>query len=244
MIHVDLNKGSIELLPYIRRIAKGITVQDVGLSSGDFYFQGNGPDGRIDIGIERKTVDDMLDCIETGRYMNSQRLKMKEDYNISVLFLEGHWRPHDPDGWLMEGYKDGLSWGYNKHRSQRSLYSGLYRYLISVASTGVIICYPRNIWQCAYDVVEWYHYWQKPFHEHNSARDIYMPAIPSLTAKPSLVKKWAYCLDDVGPKISDLAARHFRKPITLAEADETEWVKIPGVGVKMAKDIVRKIRGW
>lgn len=241
MIYVDYNKGSIELLPLI--LANGVKAERSHLPSADFCFEGNGPDGPISIGIERKTLHDLLNSIETARY-NRQRADMKNMYDISVLMVEGHYRPHDPQGVLMEGYNEGLSWGYCKYRSRRTMYSEVYRYLIGVASTGVIICYPRNMWQCAYDVCEWFHYWQKPYHEHKSLREIQKVAIPTLEYRPTLVRKWANAIQDVGLVLSKDAERLFRKPIALATADETDWLRIKGIGVPTAKKIVKEIRGW
>lgn len=240
MIYVDYNKGSIELLPLIQRL--GVPAERTSLASADFAFEGNGPDGSIYIGIERKTLHDMLNCIEDARY-NRQRVDMKNLYNICVLMVEGHWRAHEA-GYLMEGFNNGVSWGYAKHRSSRTMYSSLYRYLIGVASTGVTICYPKTMEQCARDVVEWYHFWNKPYNQHRSMREIEKVSIPALNFRPRLVRKWAEDLPGVGVEIGELAERKFRKPIVLAQADETEWLQIPGVGVKTAKAIVKEIRGW
>lgn len=241
MIYVSHEKGSIELLPDI--LMQGVKAEKLPLPSADFCFEGNGPDGTISIGIERKTLHDMLDSIETARY-NRQRVDMKNFYQVCVLMVEGHWRPHHPDGVLMEGFNDGLSWGYCRHRSQRTLYSKLYRYLIGVASTGVIVCYPRNRWQCAVDVVEWFHYWSRPYESHRSLREIQKVAVPALNFRPSLVRKWAQDCPNIGVTLGDLAARRFRTPLALAQADEGDWLSIPGVGVKTAQQVVKEIRGW
>lgn len=241
MIYVDYNKGSIELLPLI--LANHVKAERTSLPSADFCFEGHGPHGPITVGIERKTLHDLLNSIETARY-NRQRLDMKQVYDICVLMVEGHWRPHDPQGVLMEGFNEGLSWGYCRYRSRKTMYSEIYRYLIGVASTGVIICYPKSMWHCAYDICEWFHYWNKPFHEHRSMREIQKVAIPTLEFRPSLVRKWANDIQEVGLVLSEHAERLFKKPITLAQADEGEWLRIPGVGVATAKKIVKEIRGW
>lgn len=241
MIYVDYNKGSIELLPLIIQIG-GVKAEKATLPAADFCFEGNGPKGPISVGIERKTLHDMLNCIEDSRY-GEQRRKMNAMYDVSVLMLEGHWRPHE-QGFLMEGYNNGTTWGYAKHRSSRTMYNSLYRYLIGVASTGVIITYPRNPWHCAYDVVEWFHFWNKSYNSHRSMREIQKVSIPALNFRPSLLRKWAADLPGVGVELSEAAERKFKKPITLATADEMDWMGIPGVGVKTAKQIVKEIQGW
>ncbi len=240
VIYVDLAKGSIELLPLILKL--GVKAERQHLPSADFCFEGNGPNGPISVGVERKSLHDMLNCIEDARY-NRQRIDMKNMYDICVLMVEGHWRHHE-QGYLMEGFNNGTTWGYCKSRSSRTMYSTLYRYLIGVASTGVLITYPRNPEQTAYDVVEWFHFWNKSYNSHRSMREIQKISIPTLNFRPSLVRKWANDLPGVGVELSEMAERKFRKPIELARADESEWLQIPGVGVKTAKQIVKEIQGW
>ena len=244
MIYVAHEQGSAELIPTLRQIAgPAVSIEKAKLPAADFCFEGNGPQGPVSVGIERKTLHDMLNCIEDARYAD-QRRRMTQLYNINVLMVEGHWRPHEPNGFLMEGFNNGMGWGYAKFRSNRTMYSMLYRYLIGVASTGVHVCYTRSTWQCCYDVLEWYHYWNKPFHEHRSQREIKKVSIPVLDFKPKLVRKWANDISDVGLVLSEAAQRHFRTPIKLATADEMEWLKIPGIGVPTARKIVKEINGW
>lgn len=242
MILVDQRIGSVELLPEIRRCGVKL-VEKADLQFGDAAFEGRGPDGTISVGIERKTLHDMLNCIDDSRYGGMQRIGMKHMYNVSVLAIEGHWKPHDGQGLLMEGYHAGTTWGYCNYRSQRTMYSKLYRYLISVALSGVIVTYSRDLFHTAYNICEWFHYFQKPWTGHTALQELQKVAIPTLNHKPSLVRKWANDLEGVGTKLSGDAERLFRKPITLANADESEWLRIPGVGVKTAQSIVREIWG-
>jgi NAD-dependent DNA ligase len=113
-----------------------------------------------------------------------------------------------------------------------------------VASTGVIITYPKNMGHCAIDVVEWFHMWNKPFNSHRSMREVHKISVPSLNFRASVIRKWGLALPGIGVEISELAERKFRKPIALAKADESDWMTIPGVGVKTARAIVKEIQGW
>jgi ERCC4-type nuclease len=89
----------------------GVKAEKADLQFGDFAFEGNGPDGTISIGVERKTLHDLLNCIDDARYAGHQRVGMKQMYTISYLLVEGHWRAHDPSGILMEGFNAGTTWG-------------------------------------------------------------------------------------------------------------------------------------
>lgn len=232
-------KANLDLLQHFTRM--GVDAQPTRLDYADACFEINGPDGPLLVGIERKRLHDMLNCINDGRYSGHQRIGMKDLYGLSVLLVEGHWKPHDPEGILMEGYAGGISWGYARPRGQRVMYSKLYRYLISVSLSGVIVTYSRDPFHTAYNINEWQQWGQKKWDDHTSLMDIHRLAIPSLHRKPSLVQKWASDLDGIGTKMSGLADRQFRSALDLAQADEQEWLKIPGVGVKTAQSVVREI---
>lgn len=232
---------NLDLIPHIQQLK--VPVEKGDLQFGDAAFEGRGPHGTISIGIERKALHDMLTCIDDARYSGFQRVGMKQMYTISVLMLEGHWKPHDGMGILMEGFNGGTTWGFCKYRSQRTMYSKLYRYLMSVSLSGVIVTQSRDPFTTAFNICEWFHYFQKPWNAHTSMLELQQIAIPTLTGKPPLVRKWANDLEGIGTKLSGEAARLFKKPITLANADEMEWLRIPGVGVKTAQSIVREIWG-
>jgi ERCC4-type nuclease len=233
-------KVPLEFQALIKRI--GVPAQLSDLEYGDFAFEGHGPQGSMMVGVERKTLHDMLNCIDDSRY-NAQRIGMRQMYGASILALEGHWRPHDPSGVLMEGFSGGVSWGYCKYRSQRTMSAKLQRFLFSVQLSGVLYVPSRDKWHTAFNVCELYHYFQKRWVDHTSLLEVQRIAIPQMTFQPNLVRKWANDIVGLGVKLSDLAARQFRTPIKLANADESEWLRIPGIGVPTAQDIVRQVWG-
>ncbi len=149
----------------------------------------------------------------------------------------------DGQGILMEGFNGGTTWGYCGYHSQRTMYHKLYRYLISVGLSGVIVSYSRDPFHTAFNICEWFHYFQKRWTEHTSLLEIQKVAIPTLNARPSLVRKWANDLEGIGTKLSGDAERLFKTPIRLANSEETDWLRIPGVGVKTAQSIVRELWG-
>lgn len=240
MIEVAREKGSKELLPYITRI--GVQAELSGLQFGDFAFEGKGPKGSILIGVERKTLHDMLHCIDDSRYSAHQRPGMLAMYQKSYLILEGYWKPHE-NGTLMEGFEGGTKWGACKYRSSHVLYSKLYRYLLSVSLSGVIVIYSRDIYHTAYNICECFHYFQKPWDKHTSLIEVQKLAIPDLRKKPSLVRRWASDLEGVGVIHSLAAERLFRTPLQLAQSDEMDWLRIPGIGVPTAQKIIKEIHG-
>lgn len=250
MVLVDSKDGagadkdiSGTLVSYIRRC--GVNAEKDYMDEGDFAFEGNGPEGRILIGVERKTLRDLIHCIHDARY-NDQRVRMKETYRVSFLAVEGMWRPHE-DGCTMEGFNGGASWGYFRVRTSYSArivdYSEIYRYLLSVSLTGVIVTLSRDLFHTAYNVCEIWRYFNKPWSDHDSMLQTRTLNIPSLEHRPSLTRLWAADIEGIGVKRSEEAERLFRTPIQLATSEEQDWLQLSGVGEATARNVLKQIHG-
>lgn len=225
-------------MPIIKRL--GVPCEIATLQYGDACMEGNGKDGKVVIGVERKTLPDMLQCIDDSRYSAHQRPGMASMYAVSILMIEGIWWS-DENGILMEWA--GREARPCKYRSQPVMYSKLYRYLISISLSGVIITYSRNMTHTAYNIVETFHYFSKPWSGHTSLLQPQKFAIPDMREKPSLVKRWAHDLDGVGIVHADEAERMFRTGQVLGNSEESDWLKLKGIGIKTAQSIIKQIRG-
>lgn len=239
MIYVDRRVGSKEVLPILLRLQQKAELGD--LPFGDFAFDGNGPHGSMCIGVERKTLHDMLHCIDDGRFAGFQLPGMRQLYNKSYLILEGAWR-NDEQGYLMEGFKGG-SWGYCKYRSSSVRYEKLFRYLLSVQLGGVTVIHSRDIEQTAFNLIEIYCYFQKAWKDHRSLQTLQEISLPTIGDKPSVTREWAARLEGIGQVHSLAAEKLFRTPIALAKSSEIDWMRIPGIGIKTAKSVIRQIWG-
>lgn len=69
-------------------------------------------------------------------------------------------------------------------------------------------------------------------------------SIPTLNRKASLTRRWAFELEGVGMEYSEGADRIFRTPRLLANSEERDWMKVPGIGPKTAIHIVKEIGGY
>lgn len=232
--------ASIQMVSTIRRM--GVPCDRARIEYGDVCFEGHGPTGIILIGMERKTIHDMLHCIDDARY-NMQRLGMREMYAKSFLLIEGRWKCHDESGMLMADYGNG-SWSYCKYRSKPVMFAKLHNYLLSVAHSGVIITYPQDLTQTCAHVVQCFNYHQKKWTDHTSLLEKQVLNIPTLHGAPTLTRRWAAELEGVGVKYSQEAERLFKRPIKLATSDEMDWLKIDGIGVATAQKIVKEIGGY
>lgn len=91
----------------------------------DVIFTGRGPMGSIlEIGIEYKTIWDVLDCIRTGRFAGNQ-LELLREFDFPILLIEGLVREgEDAQGNRLEvygsplgkerGWYDTAEWGRGK----------------------------------------------------------------------------------------------------------------------------------
>lgn len=95
---VDSRTGSKELLPGLRKA--GITAELATLDSGDFAFEGRGPDEHpISIAVERKTIPDLVASLQSGRLQGvtgegnpqAQLYRLKATYDFVWLLVEGLW---------------------------------------------------------------------------------------------------------------------------------------------------------
>lgn len=248
MILVDSRAGDtrqrnyqMEWMIHIQKL--GIKAQMAELQYGDSCFEGKGPDGPIMIGIERKSLSDFLNCIDDSRYAAHQKPGLSAMYARDFLILEGTWKPDSSSGYLME-LIGTLAWRPYKYRTQMVRYSKLFRYLLSVQLSGTLVIQTRNIEETAYNTVEIYHYFQKQWDDHTALLSTQKINIPDLKIKPSLVRRWAAEIDGIGVKGSMEAENYFKNPIELAQADEQDWLRLSGIGVKTARAIVKSIRGW
>lgn len=251
MIYVDPRDGAAktethkEFIAFIR--ALGIPSEAYRLDSADFAFEGNGPRGRILIGVERKTIHDMLNRIRDNGYVE-QRRRMMNQYAKSFLAFEGMWEPEyrsSMEAHMMEGFlKDGkYSFGHARFSSQYVLYSSLFNYLLSVALSGVIITYSHSIFHTAFNIVCIYKYFQKKWANHTSLLEVDRIAIPTLTNETSLARRWAVDIDGIGVKYSAEAERMFKTPYRLAHSEESDWMRIGNIGAGTAIDIIKQIHG-
>lgn len=233
------HKTSRELVRLIT--ALGVPAQIQSLPYGDLCFEGKGPNGStMSIGFERKTLSDMLNCVDDARLVAHQKLGMSHMYKLSYMILEALWRCDD-QGLLMEGYRQGAAWGWCKFRGAPVMYSKLYRYLISLELAGMHVVHSQGIQSTARNIVEHYHYFQKDWDKHTAMLAMQKVTLPCIDGKPSLTRQWAACIDDVGEGLSSGADKVFDTALELAIATPEDWAQIKGISMDGAKKIVKQI---
>jgi ERCC4-type nuclease len=97
VLWVDSRVGSKELRPRLLKV--GIRTELASLESADFMFEGKGPNGPIVVGIERKTIPDLIDSLNSGRFhgmetedgTGGQLGRLTSTYDAVWLLIEGSW---------------------------------------------------------------------------------------------------------------------------------------------------------
>ena len=164
-ITIDNGTGSKELLPHF---PGGIA--ELGyLEYADFAFLGNGEnDEVVKVGIERKTITDMLNSMVTGRFSGHQLIGLTKSFNTVYLVIEGLWRVNEKTE-LLEQHKRG-SWRTIKLgiRTFGSLDIWCYLNTISL-KTNIIVVKTSNTFETVRFILALHHWWiHKKFDDHIS----------------------------------------------------------------------------
>jgi len=223
---------------------QGLPTTRIVLEAGDFAFDGLGPNGPCTIGIERKTLGDMLSCIDSGKF-SEQAVKMRKHFAFRFLALEGVWRPHTDNRCLME--EAGNGWRYTQPRGHFVQYDKLFNYLISVSLAGIVVQFSRDLEHTCFNVVNTFRWFQKKWNQHKSMQELETLNVPGLLMsrdhEAPLVRRWAAEIDLIGITRSEEAEHYFKTPIRLANSDEVDWLHIQGIAGPSAQKIIRQIQG-
>lgn len=92
---------------------RGAPARRETLPAADFAFTGRAKGGgEIAIGIERKKIPDILQCIQDGRFAGHQLPRLIESFDVRWLVVEGSWKNQPAEVlemWLSTMiYKGGL----------------------------------------------------------------------------------------------------------------------------------------
>lgn len=240
---LDPRAGSKSLEEPLKQI--GVPVQMEQLVAGDASFIGRGPGDRpVSIGVEYKTLGDLLSCIVSGRFADVQLPGLRQAYELSWLLVEGIWRP-GPNGEL-HTFTYG-KWQSAPWTSKTWRIGDLNHWLTTMEVIGgVHIARTASRVESAYWLKSLYSWWTaKQFEDHNSHRALKDPTLASnpFRVDVPLVERVAACLPGIGPKRATAVAEHFGSVSTLANAGVEAWEEIDGIGKTTASKVVAAIGG-
>lgn len=249
MILVDDREERKDRQSFVATISElGVKAAASHLEFADFAFTGNGPSGEVLIGIERKTVRNMLADIRTEHFSGHQLVGLKNTYSRIYLVLEGVWRRGMRSG-VIESPQGGKWLPLRLGNSSPFSYKTLDMFLLSMEEAGIRVEKTYDHWNTAVQVVEIYTWWQKPYADHKAAQAFYSdPDCFDTGRKHSLLRRWAKELGKVkggagiGWEKSKYVEARFPSAYALATA-ELKDLYIPRViGKTLARRIYDEIR--
>jgi len=232
MITLDERTGSVNLLPFfpsgVARLGR--------LGFGDANFVGKGKDDMpVMVGVERKTISDLIGSLESGRFSGHQLPGLLASYNVIYLIVEGMSRVSRDQVEVRQG---GI-W-----RSLGISELALDNFLNTLeVMAGVIVRQTTTPQRTAYLIYHLYQWWAKGWDKHKSHLMFYSPRPVMSVTKPGLVRSVAKELPGIGWARSGPVAEHFATVRSLVLADPQEWEQIGGIGKGLAKRVVGAING-
>lgn len=242
MILVDDRAGSRDLYPLLPKAKTKLTRLDFG----DVMFLGQGPEGDIVIGIEHKTIGDIISCIIDGRFAAHQLPGLIDSYHISYLMIEGRIRSdkHGLIWWFHETKRKWIQPHGGGARKPVSL-EAFHQWVASMTHQGGIYpLYTETKQQSAILIKSLARWWGKAWDKHTSLK-VFNEAtrITTPLTKVSTRRLIAAQLPGVGWEKSAAISRTFPSVLAMCLATPKEWVAIPGIGKKMAGQIVKELQG-
>jgi ERCC4-type nuclease len=232
-IYVDDRVGSVEVAEYL---SDPVVMR---LKSGDFCWEGQGPEGPVMVGVERKRLRDFINSVESGRLTN-QLLDMQCHYHFLYLVVEGGWY-YNKAGMVVH-HRKLLKQGtrtFNRKYLDRAINS------IAVCA-GVFVVRCSSLEDTAgwlESVVEW---WQKDWDKHTAYRVI---GSGSYGGNTVLLKRPSYTLRMIAqlPGIGWLKAvaieKEFKTMRELVRASSKDIQKVDGIGKTLSESIRRVLHG-
>lgn len=213
------------------------------LDSADACIVGNGADGTILVGVEIKSIWDLLSSMGTGRLQATQIPAMLDTYQVNWLLYYGEYRPGD-DGRLM--LRKGAGWKSMKLGKRPVPYGYLESFLCDMAAIGFNIKHTHDVRTAAVWLGALHRWWSKRWTDHKGMRTLdhsrEISLMPGMTPEIHLRAKVAAQLPGVGFERAISAARHFASVVDMVTATSDEWARIPGIGKVIGKAIATAVR--
>lgn len=250
-LYIDTRAGSNKL------IDKFEGAIPTTLEFGDVMFLGNGPeDTNWCIGIEYKTVKDIVACIKSGRFTGTQLPGMLQTYDMSFLLIEGIAYPDPKTGQLVQHhgntkYPVGLPYyAYDNFLTSVGMFS-------AISGKPCIVKRSGNATETVRMISNVYNYFQKPWNEHTSIKTpdrtkmqnvVYEVSIgrepePGEPEYPEhILRKAVFQIDRVGWKAAGAISSKFKTLEALLAATQKDIVD-DGVGAILAERIYQTFHG-
>lgn len=242
VVIIDKRAGS-EALAYCRSLRDCSTLGI--LEFGDVALTGHGPDSStISVGIEVKSVDDLLSSISTGRLGGHQIPGLVKSYDHAWLAIFGEVRP-GTDNYL-EVRKYG-KWKHFKIGRNPVPYSYLEGFMLTAQMFAPLrVKWCSDIDELATWIAVYDRWLTKPWDKHRGLAvfDRSRENAAPVGADPieAQIAKTAASLPGLDWVRGWSAAKHFESITEMMDADVDDWKSIKGIGPVIAKTVVSTVR--
>jgi len=256
VLMIDPRAGSKTLIAPLTR--RKLPVESCKLDYGDVAFMGNLPKRKVMVGIEYKTITDLLACLQTKRYVGHQLPGMLENYGRVYLLIEGDFRPSPPQrdsaGGILQvryhGFGGWVSWGAGRGRrwQRPMMFRDLMSFLASMEEAGVRVWQTPNKDATVEYIVSRYTWWSKKWEKHNSLKAIYDGDRIYERDEVLQVRRAGFSrtvaaqLPGIGWKKSSRVIAAMPTMYHMATAAREEWEHVRGIGKTLSKRIYWAIR--
>lgn len=243
MILVDDRDGSRGLLRYKALHGRAVLGR---LEFGDVLLSGHGPGGSsITVGVEVKSVRDLLSSISTGRLGGHQIPGMLKAYDYSWLLVHGQTRP-SPEN-ILEYRHEGKPWRKYAIGQRPVPWSYLEGFLLTASMVGgVQVKMVASMEEAAAWLAVFSHWLEKPWDRHRGLsvfdQSRAQAALPESDPVEMQMARTAASIPMLGWDRAWSAARHFSSITEMFDATEKDWTEIRGIGPVIAKSVVETVR--
>lgn len=242
-LYVDDRAGSSDLIPYLVP-----DVEPCRMEFGDAMVIGNGPAGLTTVGVEVKSISDLMQSANTGRLAGHQLPGLLATYDVSWLLGFGPYRP-GPGGVLQVSTGKGgrVHWKSFRLGSRLVPYGYLESFLFDVQSTGCRVKHVYDAEEAAIWLRSLHRWWSKAWTAHKGLKQFDcskdMSLLPGLSPAQDQMARVAKELPGVGFGRAVAVASHFASISEMMSADARVWATIPGIGKVIAEAVVAAIQG-
>lgn len=244
-ILIDPREGSRDLITYSPLDTLATLAE---LPSGDVYITGNGPAGPISIGVELKSISDLMGSSTTGR-LTAQLERMAGSYHRIWVLTYGALATN-PASHLLSTNASGRLGPVLRSPTTPFQFTEYYSLLHEIAECGIHTHHVDTYHTAALWIARLAHFWAKPYRCHQRLATLELPTttlIPRYAAddtendRMKVAMRMAACLPHISKGRALAAAQHFTSIRDMFTATVTQWMEISGIGKTTAKAAVEII---
>ena len=216
--------------------ALGVETSETMLPAGDFAFCGNGPEGPVTLGFERKTLGDYLASLTGGR-IAEQAPKLSTDYDLAFIILESSHRGTE-DGHIVVPRRDRDNRFTPKRIPESMVINSLF---ILHAAAGITTLRTMDEDETARTLASVYKLLSKPWDSHSTFKRI--KPVAEITRvqfqEPPLLQVIASCYPGIGWDRARSISGRFASVREFVMATERDLRQIDGIGKRTAAAVAK-----